>query len=148
MNRITFYRQKRRDGGIRTGIEINGETEFGLEEGFTGEEQDPVLVWFVDLRVEGKKLPTDPEEVRQWLLKQSPVICAGFQLLAEELQTGVDFNTYPYLWPIPDAPRGVRMIIACSAMRRADARAIRDVLLENAAHWKERIGQLPAVEPA
>src|SRR5438876_12275597 len=102
MTEFAFYRQKRRDGGIRTGIEINGETELGLEEGFTGDEQDPVLLWFVDLRMEGKKLPTDPEEVRQWLLKHSPGICAGFQLLAGEIQAGVDFNTYPYLWPVPN----------------------------------------------
>jgi hypothetical protein len=148
MTKITFYHQKRRDGGIRTGIEINGETELGLEEGFTREEEDPVLLWFVDLRCEGKKLPTDPEEVRAWLLKYGAVIRAGLKSLAEEIQAGIDFNTFPYLWPVPGAPRGVRMTLACSAMRRMDARSIRNVLLEIAAHWQERVARLPAVERA
>jgi hypothetical protein len=148
VTKIIFYRQKRRDGGIRTGIEINGETELGLEEGFTGSELDPVLLWFVDLRCEGKKLPTDPEAAREWLLKHSPVIRGGFETLAGQIQAGIDFNSYPYLWPVPDSPRGVNMTIACSAMRRNDARAIPEVLMDIAAHWQERLARLPAVEPA
>jgi hypothetical protein len=148
VTKIIFYRQKRRDGGIRTGVEINGETALGLEEGFAGDELDPVLLWFVDLRCEGKKLPTDPEEVREWLLKHSPVIRAGFETLAGQIGAGIDFNTYPYLWPVPNAPRGVHMTIACSAMRRNDARAIREVLSDIATHWQETLARLPAVEPA
>ena len=148
MSKITFYRQKRRDGGIRTGVEINGETELGLEEGFTGDELDPVLVWFVDLRCEGQKLPADAEAVRAWLLKYTSVIRSGFQSLAEEILAGIDFNSYSYLWPVPDAPRGVRMLIACCAMRRLEAREMRGVLLDIAANWAERLQRLPAVEPA
>jgi hypothetical protein len=148
MAKITFYHQKRRDGGIRTGVEINGETELGLEEEFTGKEIDPVLLWFVDLRCEGKKLPTDAEAVRAWLLEQSSVIRAGLESLAGEIRAGIDFNTFPYLWPVPGAPRGVRMMLACSAMRRTEARSIRDVLVHLAAHWQERVARLPAVERA
>lgn len=147
MAKIIFYRQKRRDGGIRTGVEINGNTELGLEEGFEGDELDPVLVWWIELRCEAKTLPTDPEEARQWLLEQTPVIRSGFEALAREVRTGIDFNTYPYLWPVPKAPRGVRITVACFAMRRVDGREMADVLADVAAHWRDRIKSLPATEP-
>ncbi len=147
MANITYYRQKRRDGGIRTGIEIEGTTKLGREEGFD-DESDPVLLWWVDLRCEGKKLPTDPEEARHWLLEQGPVIRAAFEALAEEAQAGIDFNTFPYLWPVPKTPRGVRMTIAAMANRRLDARAMTGVLLDIAARWQERVEKLPAVLPA
>ena len=52
MPNLTFYRQKRVDGGVRTGVELDGETVASLfEEG--DPERDPALLWFVDLRCEG-----------------------------------------------------------------------------------------------
>jgi hypothetical protein len=36
MSRVVFYRQLRMDGGYRTGLEVDGETVYGLfEEGQT-----------------------------------------------------------------------------------------------------------------
>jgi hypothetical protein len=146
--KVVFYRQKRRDGGIRTAIEVNGENELGLEEGFDSAEPDPVLLWWVDLRCEGKKLPTDPERVRQWLLAHGRVIRGALAALAEEIAAGVDFNSSPYLWPVPKPPRGVRMTVAVCALRRVDARAMRDVLADVADRWDEILNKLRVVEPA
>ena len=65
MSKIVFYRQKRRDRGLHTGVLIEGGTALELEEGVNWKGGDPILLWWVDLRCEGKKLPTRTEPARQ-----------------------------------------------------------------------------------
>ena len=142
MPKISFYRQKRRDGGLHTGVVVNGYTALEQEEGVAWEDQDPILLWWVDLRCEGKKLPAGSEEARQWLLEQTPRIRSGFEKLGDELRVGLDYNTWPLLWPVPKAPRGVRMIIACSALYRSDALGMAGVMADIAAHWREWLEKL------
>src|SRR5438876_86375 len=134
---ITFYRQKRRDGGIHTGLTIEGSTALEMAEGMNWEDPDPVLLWWVDLRCEGKKLPDHTEEARQWLLDHRELITGAFEALADELRAGMDYNSWPLRWRVPSAPRGVRMVIGCEAMYRADALAITGLLRDMAAHWQE-----------
>src|SRR5262249_45375163 len=100
MPKISFYQKKRRDGGIRTGIDIDRESVLGCFQSGP-EESDPVLLWFVDLRCEGARLPTTPEEARQWLLDHSALIHQAFQKLIAEIRAGIDFNTWPLLWTLP-----------------------------------------------
>jgi len=60
MPTITFYRQARRDGGIRTGIEIDQNTVLmRFDRG--RKESDPALLWCVDVRCSGARLPREPE---------------------------------------------------------------------------------------
>ena len=49
MHELICFRQKRQDGGIRSGIQIDGTTHFHrFDEGT--EDFDPSLLWYVDLR--------------------------------------------------------------------------------------------------
>lgn len=146
MAHITFYRQKRRDGGLHMGITIDGSTAMELEEGVDWKESDPVLLWYVELRCEGKSLPNRPEEARQWLLDNGEWIREGFRTLTEELRVGIDYNTLPLVWPVPKSPRGVRARIACHAMYRSDALAIAQVTAEFVAHWSAWLENLPVLE--
>lgn len=142
MTKIVFYRQKRRDGGTHTGLTIDGVTALESVEGINWEESDPILLWWVDLRCEGKKLPNRPEEARRWLLEHRELIGEAFEVLADELRAGMDYNTWPLLWRVPNPPRGVRLVIACEAMYRSDALAMADVLRDTAAHWQEWLERL------
>jgi hypothetical protein len=146
---ISFYRLKRRDNVVRTGIEIGDVTDMGTVEGPEGEYPDPVLAWYIDLRIKGRKLPTQPEEVRQWFLDHSDVITSAFKHVAEEAQAGIDFATWmPYLWSIPNPPRGIQMTITCHASRRKDALTIAQEVSEMAKHWREWVKNMPVLETA
>lgn len=139
---LTFYRQARVDGGMRSGIELDGNTIYGrFDEG--NPEYDPTLLWYVDLRCEGPGLPHEPEDARQWLLSNSRIIREGFQRCAEELRAGSDPDIYPVIWEeFTDVPEGVSMKIAFTAIRRVDAIHLSQRMSEVAAHWEEMIERL------
>src|SRR5260370_39414020 len=88
---ITFYRQARRDGCIRTGVELDGDVLFGrLEGGST--DFDPVLTWYVELQCAGENLPQEAEVIRQWLIDRAPFFQTGRESLAQELDTGLSLQ--------------------------------------------------------
>jgi hypothetical protein len=136
MTSLLWYRQKRVDGGIRTGVEVDDETVLGLVQDIP-DEPDPVLAWYVDLRCEGAKLPTKPEEVRRWLIEQAPVIRAGLAAVAAELSAGMDADIWPLQRPLAKAPRGVKMRLVCAATRRVHGRGLAGVLTDIGRHWEE-----------
>jgi hypothetical protein len=148
MPEVTFYRQKRVDGGVRTGITLNGVAIYSsFEEG--EDEPDPALLWFVDLRCEGSSLPEKPEEARQWLLDHSRIIKDGFSKCAKEFRLGIDPDIYPLMWSdFPNSPKGVKMTIAYAAARHAAARQLEQVLKKIGAHWKKSIQDLEPLRPA
>lgn len=146
MPKMMYYQQKRIDGGVRSAIEIDGATV--LERFQKGKKaSDPVLVWFVDVRCTGSKLPDDPEKARQWFMDHSAIIRNGIDMLANKLQVGIDVDSWPLIWNIPNAPPGVRMKIVCSAVRRLDLLEIAGVLREVGVGWEENIRGLQE-EPA
>jgi hypothetical protein len=134
MRKITFYRQLRRDGGIRTGIETDTGGVDQFQEG--AEEYDPSLEWFVDLRVEGARLPEDLEEARNWLVENERFINQGFSGLASHLRAGVDSDIWPLRWKISPSPRSARMEIVCSCVRRITATKLSKVMEDMASNWK------------
>jgi hypothetical protein len=146
---LTFYRQQRMDGGIRSGIMVGENTLLGRFEEGQGE-YDPSLVWSVDLRCSGEGLPQTAEEARRWLLDHQSVIRDGFSRYADYLRAGSDV-TGPYLleWAdFPDSPPGVAMKIVCGAMRRVDARLLASVLEDLGQRWDEIIQSLTAGQTA
>ena len=137
-NKLTFYHQKRRDGGLRTGVEINGERVLeNYEPG--GHPQDSALLWFVDLRCSGERIPTDPQSVRRWLLDRSENIRGGLRQLSKDVVAGIDKD-----WPIRrELPvSDVRMAIYCSAMRRLSGREISEVLSGLEKRWPKVVQSL------
>lgn len=144
MSTLTFYRQARRDGGVRTGIEINSNTVLArFEQG--SEDGDPALVWYVDVRCEGARLPAEPEAARAWFIRNESAITRLLEALADEVPSGID----PGDWPLRKEHQlstGVRVTVACSAMRRVEGQQIAQVLRDIAANWRERVSNLPQVE--
>jgi len=120
MRKLSYFRQQRVDGATRTGITIDG---YIVLHSFENEaaEPDPALLWYVDVRCEAKHLPKEAEEARAWFLTKSAVIRQALNQLADELQAGLDVSVWPLLWNIPGTPRGLRMKIGCSVMRRLEA---------------------------
>jgi hypothetical protein len=146
MSKLTFYRQGRADGGIRTGIELDEDSIFGrFDEG--GPEPDPTLLWYVDLRCEGPGLPYDPMEARQWLLDHDDLIRSGFIRCAADFEAGRDVDHYPLLWNnFSGGHDGVEMTIACATNRRRWSISIPTLLQDVAEHWRERIEELAPAE--
>jgi hypothetical protein len=148
MTTLTFYRQSRLDGGIRMGIEIDGETVFGLFE--EGQSQDnPVLAWFVNVEARGEALPNTPEEARAWFLQQGSEVQAVLFELADDLGPGLD----PDVWPRRRvyegaADGGVLLEVTCSAMRRFAGQQIGAILRDLAQNWSMRVQELPAAAEA
>lgn len=142
MATIVFIKQVCEDGGIHTGIEVNGLTCFDRLE-IEGEEYDPVLTWFVEVYAEGDALPSDAQGALRWFQDQAPLIKEGLGQLADRLQVGLDHNTYPLHWSIPNAPAGIRLKVLCDAVRRRVgldmARLVTDVRM----HWEEILQRLP-----
>src|SRR5437867_195824 len=125
MDKLNFYRQKRRDGGLRTGIEFNDARV--LERFEPGDSpQDSALLWFVDVRCSGGSLPSEPESVRRWFLQKGGFIRAALHELSKELVAGIDPG-WPIRRTIP-TPDGMRMAVYCSATRRLTGREIAEIL--------------------
>jgi hypothetical protein len=139
MNRLNFYRQKRRDGGLRTGIDLNDERVLEIYE--PGDSPpDSALLWFVDVRCSGENLPSDPEAIRNWFLGRSDTIRAGLRDLSKELLAGIDAD-----WPIRKvlaAQDAVRIAIYCSVTRRFEGREISEILSDLESKWPEVIRSL------
>ncbi len=146
MSKVVFYRQLRMDGGYRTGLEVDEETEYGLfEEGQT--DDDPRLRWFVDLRCVGSKLPKSARTARAWLLKSSPMIVDGFARCSQELRAGIDPDLYAISWAdFKDVPEGVQMSIVLTAVRRADGIGMAEVLADIGSNWERLVRMLKPVQ--
>ena len=144
MKSLTFYYQKRKDGGTRIGVELNGNR---VLENFKPWRalQDSALEWFVDLRFKGRNIPQDPEAIRAWLVNQSSFIQHQLAELAKELQTGIDPD-----WPVTSKTftleSGTTFKIVCSAIRRLTGRDIDDVLNQLRRTWPRLLKDLQAFD--
>jgi hypothetical protein len=146
MPKLTFYRQGRADGAIRTGIELDDETIFESYEE-SDQDVDPTLLWYVDLRCKGPAVPSDPQEAKQWLLDSEEIVREGFMRCAREFEAGRDVDLYPILWSrFSGVPKDVEMTIACATNRRIWALSVPKLLEDIALHWRERIEHLEPAE--
>ena len=145
MPKIVFYRQLRMDGGVRTGLEVDGETAYGLfEEGQT--DDNPRLRWVVDLRCVGPRLPTSARGARNWLLKNTSVIADGFKRCSQDLRAGIDPDVNVVRWKDFEAvPESVQMEIVFTAARREDAIGMADVLARIGSNWERLVRMLAPV---
>jgi hypothetical protein len=141
MDKLNFYRQKRRDGGVRTGIEFNNERMLELYE--AGRPPlDSALLWFVDVRCSGKNLPSEPEMIRNWFLERDNIIQTALHQFSQDLIAGIDAD-WPMRKTIVPTRHGIRMAIYCSATRRLTGTEISDILSSLAKAWPKVIRQLP-----
>jgi hypothetical protein len=147
MSSLSFYRQARVDGGIRTGIDVDWDPAWeGYEPG--GEESDPALLWYVDVRCEGESLPRDRDRVRQWFLDLSPTLKPALAALASKLRVGYDDEAVPYQFPVPGTPAGVSVVIVCSAVRGLGLGRLGTAVGEIGERWEDLLrGLSPAEVP-
>lgn len=143
MKSLTFYHQKRKDGGVRTGVELDGERI--LEQFKPGRgAPDSALEWFVDVRCRGQRFPGEPDAVRRWLLDQSGEIEAHLERMANDLRAGMDTD-WPLTSELADTSNGVAIKIVCSTVRRLTGRDIGQVLLELKRSWRRLVASLQAL---
>ena len=143
MAQMTFYRQRRRDGGTRTGIDLNSfEYWHRFQPG--SDEDDPSLEWYVEVRVEGEGLPTEADEARDWFRRHTALLQEALRVVAERLEVGLDGegDGWPLLWSLPNPPAGTAVVIAVSALRRITTRQIGQILLETADQMDALIANL------
>jgi hypothetical protein len=149
MATITFYRQKRQDGGIRSGVEVDDDTVMGKFQEGRGE-HDPALLWYVDVRCKGRGLPTNPEDARQWLIKRQiqNIVRKLLEELADRVPSGVDPSEWPLICKhvFGTANRRATISVACSAVRRVVGRDLAKILRDIADRWEEHVGELILVE--
>src|SRR5215204_559527 len=121
MPEITFYRQRRRDGGTRTGIDIDGNSALDRFEAGT-DDPDPALVWYVDVRCVGPSLPRTSHRARMWLLQHEVALTGVVLALAHELEAGSDPSDLPLRKTSRIGKPPVAVTVACSAVRRLEAK--------------------------
>ena len=134
MTTVTFYHQERVDGGVRTGLEVDGYTLLEEFRGGPGE-RDPALLWYVDVRCEGSVPPFQTaDDVRQWLRGAAPGLRDALLLAATHLAAGVDVELAPWEWTAPNPVAGLPARVVVSAQRRVAA-------LDMAARLRRLAGQ-------
>lgn len=145
MAEFSFFRQLREDGGIRTGIELNG--EYCWESLHEGTGDDPALVWYVDVRGRGDRVPCDEGAIVGWLMDQSQPVRDALYQLAARLAAGYDFSIWPVRWPIASSIPDVSLEVVVSTIRRMDALNVAGVLRELADSWMSVLESLEPVTP-
>lgn len=137
MPSISFFRQLRRDGGIRTGVDVDGDTVLSqFEAGQRIDEPDPSLEWYVDVRCDGARLPHTPEAARQWLLRAEAPIRNALEAMAASVPAGIDQGPWPIKHKFRIGSGAARGEVVCSAVRRVSAQNVADVLRNVAKHWR------------
>lgn len=148
MSKLVFYRQLRTDGGIRTGIDVNGSGCWQSFKPGRRDAADPALVWYVDVRCEGSDLPTDEDAVRDWFLTHGKVIQRALRDLAGKFKAGCDSDDWPIRQTVADAPRGAKMDVVLSATDRAASLEMAHVLEDIARSWTRLLNQLTTLVAA
>ncbi len=140
MPRLVFYRQAREDGGVRTGIDVDGWSIDHFQEG--GGEPDPALRWFIDLRAEAGDVPADPEEGVRWLTGHRQVVRDAYLALADALARGKRADTWPLVCEAPNAPHGPQVSAACSAVRAVLPEDLAAHVRDLADRWEDYVEQV------
>jgi hypothetical protein len=146
MASVTFFRQQRVDGGIRTGIDFEGIT---LLESFTpgGDEDDPVLLWYVDVQLEGVIPVRSPEHLRRWLSELTGTLQPFLDRVADEMDAGADGE-----WPVRrsfDLNAGdLRLTVSATGVRRLAARQLGERVREIGQRWREFVEALHPLSSA
>jgi hypothetical protein len=145
MPTITFFRQARNDGGLRTGVDIDGETQWMEFQEPRGEEHDPALAWYVDLQVSGDGVPAAQDAARDWLLQRAATVQKILGQAAERLDLGFDPDFVPFRQNTSEG--GIQYGLLVSAARRLPGRDIAARLRELSMHWSSIISQLAPLNP-
>jgi hypothetical protein len=145
----TFYRQKRRDGGVRTGVDLGDVSLLHRFEPPSGnaDGDDPALDWYVDVRIAGTGLPEEPNAARAWLLDQAEAVREPLEEASRKLSNGVDLSPEPIRHE-HTTQDGLHMAVVCSAAGRIPARQLGEILADTAQRWNELVRALEVLQEA
>ena len=138
---IVFYRQKRADGRIRTGLEVDGRT---VGESLQGGDinHDPALVWYIDVELNSIDVAVDSEDAAQgWLLEHREAIARALNETAEELEVGTDVDVWPVRRQKP-LSSGEDAVITVSAVRRLPLGELSSAIREWAGQFADAVRSL------
>ena len=141
MTEITFYRQKRRDGSIRSGLHCSG--PFDLESFEPGpadiadDPYAPVLDWIIDLQLDVPEEPIDAESGRRILLACSEPISSQLNQKIADLGVGFDTSLPVTLTDFDQLPVGYQCRLNCSISNRFKGAAFIAILRDFASSWPE-----------
>jgi hypothetical protein len=97
---------------------------------------------------EGRRLPTEADEVQHWLLAAKPYVQDALRETAAQLEVGVDKDVFPFEHVASNPPDGVRLTVRCSAVRRLEGLQIARHLTGVSRAWTRIIKALNAMELA
>ena len=119
MTEMTFYHNVRLDGGVRTGVTVEGFR--GLEVFHPGPgEPDPRLAWSVTVTVPSDRGVATQDDAAEWLASEWPMLQVALSQAAAEIPTGTDFGWKPWLSHQKALGRGAE--VSLTAMRVSDHR--------------------------
>jgi hypothetical protein len=133
------------DGGMRTGIDIDGEPAWQVFREPRANEPDAALLWYVDVRCKGGGIPKDREAARSWLTRNATPIKSALQSLADKLRVGYDDESWPYQHTVRGGPSNTSIRIVCSSVRGLEIGELSKSLRELGDNWE---GILDSLEPA
>lgn len=143
---LTFYKQVRQDGGIRAGIQLDGEALLERFEPGIGD-SDSALAWYIDVRCEMNDAPSEPTAARRWFLDQANVFREQLLKLSQEVRAGIDTDIFPLVRAFHVA--GVPGEIVCSSTKRVSALRLSEEMSRLASDWVRQVESLqPAYAPA
>ena len=135
---LTFFKQKRPDGSIRTGIELDDELVLSRDTaGFKN--TDFALVWYI--HVQCLMLPS----VRSWdpaafLAENAIAIKAALMATAKEIKSGIFDKLLRH--DVTDLTDGSKIEVAYFTTRRASEKGLRQAMVDLASRWVEIITEL------
>ena len=96
MSKITYYEHHRRDGHRHFGLEA-GHGSLRQEVGTPPpyDEVDPVLVWFVDVELDGQAVPESPAAAAALLAERAAQVQRLLRDVADEAGVGVAVDLVP-----------------------------------------------------
>jgi hypothetical protein len=148
MAKLLFYRQKRFDGGIRTGLEIDDATLVEQFDPVPGE-PDPYLRWYVDVKCEGPAVPADPDRAEDWFVERRDVLREKLLEYAKKIGHGVDVGLHSLNWNAQSLTgEDAQITIICSTADHQGARELPSILNDLAERWDEIMDSLELTEPA
>jgi hypothetical protein len=141
MATATFYYQERHDGGIRTGLGVDGAQELHRFTPGTGD-PNPGLVWYIDVSVVSEEWPDNSDAVRNWLITNEIAFSRAINAAADQLELGLDDSDAPFQFPISGLPDGYQGRLSISAIRGLCEGDLASRLQDLAAHWSSVLEEL------
>lgn len=138
---ITFYQQKRFDGGVRTGVDIDGVSAFHRFEA-GGDDVDNALLWYLDVRCKGDELPLDSHGAIDWLRSNTATIQRLLESAVRDLEVGMDRELRPFRRTEEVGPPLATIGVYISCVQRMEAGEIAGEVQRIRDQWESILNSL------